>query len=130
MKRYFALVLVFALFATMLAGCRGKDNVSDNENGMIEDSSSTADTTERTTASTTESTEDSSEDTQNSGIMGEGDIFGDEGTGEGGNGSNGGNGGSGSNGGNGNNGGNSGGESSNSEETDPISRGRRSAPRF
>ena len=115
MKRYFALVLVFALFATMLAGCRGKDNVSDNENGMIEDSSSTADTTERTTASTTESTADSSEDTQNSGIMGDDGIFGDDSTGESSN---------------GDSSGNANGESSGTEETDPIARGRRSTPRF
>ena len=61
MKRYFTLILTLALLVISLAGCGNRDNVSHNEDGMIE--SSTAESTAPITIPTTQHTTETSQTT-------------------------------------------------------------------
>ena len=79
MKRYFTLFLVFALVAALFVGCGGKDNVSRNEDGMIE-SSSTESRPPVTVPTTTQSTTTSTTQSESSGLMD--DMLPDASTGE------------------------------------------------
>lgn len=67
MKRYFTLFFVFALVTALLVGCGGKGNVSENEDGMIE--SSTTESSAPITVPTTQHTTASTAPTESTGLM-------------------------------------------------------------